>query len=404
MAESLLPELIFQGNCPDCGQRKVSLPAVLPEVGDDFNWLARDYDTIRVFMLEELAARFPDRARWTPADMEVVIIDVLAAALDQLSDMADRVYGEAYLGSARRPESVRRLLNFIGYDAVRMARLKDEPEMKPDRLTAEQQLDRLWSSNSAQMEGARRAGPLAVHNQHRMVTVQDYTLRLEEHPIVMRAAARSEWSGSWMTIYVAVILPWTNVKLDDAIVFDEQFQERVASFHEQRGIAVPDWGIDNNSAESGESGISNKPTNRMVLRPYLDAYRMAGQEVILQDAVPIGIILHFSINVASNYFQSEVKRAVEIALSSKPGGFFEPGRLRFGEDLHASDFFQVLMNLDGVENICLNRFKRVGKQNEDPSNVDTITLDGLEIAVCDNNPEHPERGYYHLVLLGGRKG
>jgi hypothetical protein len=142
----------------------------------------------------------------------------------------------------------------------------------------------------------------------------------------------------------------------------------------------------------------------MVLRPYLDSYRMTGQEVTLQDAEPVGIILHLTINVAESYFQSEVRREVENSLSSRPGKFFEPGRLRFGEDLHASDFFQLLMDLDGVENVCLNRFKRVGKQYPDQSNSGRIVLDGLQIAVCDNDPAHPERGYYHLVLLGGRKG
>jgi hypothetical protein len=92
----------------------VTLPGPLPGVGDDLDWKARDYDRIRIFMMEELAARFPERTRWTPADIEVVIVEVLAAALDQLSDMTDRVASEAYLETARRPESVRRLLKFIG--------------------------------------------------------------------------------------------------------------------------------------------------------------------------------------------------------------------------------------------------------------------------------------------------
>ena len=46
---------------------------------------------------EELAARFPERRRWTPGDLEVVMVEVMAALLDQLSDMADRV-AVMYLG------------------------------------------------------------------------------------------------------------------------------------------------------------------------------------------------------------------------------------------------------------------------------------------------------------------
>ncbi len=392
MAENPIPKLVFQGRCPDCGSRQITLPTNLPPLGDDFDWTARDYDAIRLFMLEELAARFPERQRWTSADVEVVIVEALAAMLDQLSDMTDRVAAESYLDTARRPESVRRLLRLIGYDAVRLARLKDEPEYKPHRLTAEEQLERLWIEDPSLMERARRAGPRAVHDQHRMVTVNDYTRRLEEHPIIMRAAARGQWSGSWMTLRVAVILPWPNATLDDEITFGRETQEAIERFHEQRGIAVPDW------------DTQPKPTQRMIVRPYLDAYRMVGQEVMLDDAVPIGVALHLSVNVAGGYFQSEVRRAVDNALSTRPGGFFEPGRLSFFEDLHASDLFQVLMALEGVDNVCLNRFKRLGGQYPDQSTQGIISLKGLEIAVFDNDPEQPERGYFHLALHGGRKG
>jgi len=394
MAETPLATLSFKGRCPDCGQRQADLPASLAEVGDDFDWRARDYDSIRIFMLEELAARFLERKRWTPADLEVVLVEVLAAQLDQLADMSDRVFAEAYLETARRPESVRRLLKFIGYDAVRLARLKDDPETQLNRLSAEQKLENLWRDEPLLMERARIAGPRAVHNQQRMVTAGDYTSRLEEHPIVMRAAARSRWSGSWISLQVAVILRWVNATLDEPILLegDAETREAITAFHEQRGISVPDW------------NTSPAPTYRMVLRPLLDAYRMIGQEVVLEDAVPIGILIDLSIKVAEGYFQSELRREIEQALSTEPGGFFEPGRLRFGEDLHASDFFQVLMNLDGVENICLNRFKRLGNQFQDQSASGLIELDGLEIAVCDNSASQPDRGFYYLSMRGGRKG
>jgi len=109
MAESPKSELVFEGRCPDCAERRVELPAPLPETGDDFAWLVRDYDSFRRFMLEELAGRFPERTRWTAGDLEVVLVEALAAVLDQLSDMTDRVAAEASLETARRPESVRRL-------------------------------------------------------------------------------------------------------------------------------------------------------------------------------------------------------------------------------------------------------------------------------------------------------
>ena len=54
-------------------------------------------------------------------------------------------------------------------------------------------------------------------------------------------------------------------------------------------------------------------------------YRLLGQEVVLEDAVQVGICLAISIRVAANFYQSEVRRAARQALGTGPGGFFELG-------------------------------------------------------------------------------
>jgi hypothetical protein len=95
---------------------------------------------------------------------------------------------------------------------------------------------------------------------------------------------------------------------------------------------------------------------------------------------------------------------VERALGTGPGGFFAPGRLRFGEDLWASDLYQLLMGLSGVDNVCLNRFKRLGDRFRDQAASGQIVLEGLEVAICDNDQARPGRGYFTLRLHGGRKG
>jgi hypothetical protein len=78
--------------------------------------------------------------------------------------------------------------------------------------------------------------------------------------------------------------------------------------------------------------------------------------------------------------------------------------LGFGEDLCASDLYQALMNVDGVDNVCINSLKRLGERYADKSGEGRIVLQGLEVAVCDNDPSSPERGYFTLTLRGGRKG
>jgi hypothetical protein len=469
MAQTPVPQLTFNDSCSDCGLREVQLPERLPAVGDDFDWLLRDYDGFRLFMLEELAARFPERRRWTPADMEVVIVETLAVVLDQLSDMLDRTQAEAFLESARRPESVRRLLAMIGYDAVALAReaasipdatppaaetdgemrarltrfrpalqrfVDDYQNIIDSELNALQQadlaefiadpdavaaaalgsvqhfldnaprfverarnlaLDRYWTLYPHAMDTARDAGPRAIHTQKRMVTVTDYAERMEDHPLVMGTHGFSRWTGAWTTICVAVIMT-NNILLDQtlsavAVGGVETFAiltDAIDDFYVQRDLEPPVW--------------SANPTPRTVLRPYLDAYRMAGQEVFLHDAEAVGISISLSVRVAANYFQSEVRRAVLDALGTGLRGFFAAGRLKFGQDLHASDVIETVMALDGVQSVCLNRFKRLGKRFPDQSDDGRIQLDGLEVAVCDNDPLRPERGSLRIVMHGGQRG
>ncbi|HWM92804.1 MAG TPA: hypothetical protein VN493_18715 [Thermoanaerobaculia bacterium] len=394
--ETPVQELHFQGECPDCGGRRVELPRSLAPLGDDFDWRVRDYDGFRVFLLEELAARFPERSRWTPADVEVTLIEALSAVLDQLSDMMDRVASEATLETARRPESVRRLLQMIGFDAVDTAfdapdpgPPTDPPDPDAERLRREQALELYWLRHPEVMEAARRAGPRLIRRQRRMVTTEDYANRLEDHPLVHRAHAWTDWSGSWTTVHVAVVA-WDEHRLDDAPEYPAELQLAIEEFHDEHRLPRPEW--------------DGNPSLRQVLRLYLDAYRMAGQEVLLEDATPVGIILGLSVIVDERYFRSEVRRAVEQALGRGPGGFFAPGRLRFGEDLHASDLFEALMDVEGVVDVTLDRFKRVGAAHPDRAAEGRITLRGLEVAVCDNDPARPERGYFRLNLCGGRRG
>lgn len=391
MAENPPITLNFGGRCPDCAERRVALPPPLPAVGDDFDWLVRDYDSFQRFMLEELAARYPERTSWPPADMEVVIIEALAALLDQLADMTDRVAAEAYLETARRPESVRRLLAFIGFDAATEAGFQDDPPLSENPRTKEQYLELSWRQKPTLMERARRDGPLAIHTQKRMVTVTDYAHRMEDHPLVLRGTAWHEWSGSWTTMHVALVL-WQDHQLDEeGLDFPENLKLQVAAFHRRHLLPDVVW-------------LPEPPTLRAILFSYLDAFRMLGQEVILHDALPAGIKMSISVRVADNFFQSEVRHAIEQALGTGPGGFFEPGRLDFGEDLYASDIMQTLMSLDGVDNVCLNRFKRLGSQFADQAASGAIALQGLEIAICDNNSACPERGFYYLKLHGGQRG
>jgi len=402
MAELPDPILSFEGGCPDCGERIAQLPPPPPGVRNDFDWIARDYDSFRLFMMQELAYRFPDRRRWTPADMEVVIVELLAAALDRASHALDVAQGERFLDSARRPQSVRRLLQLIGYDAV----VRTDPEKleglppAPEGVveSPEERLERYWRLNPSEMELARAEGPRLISEQLRMVTLGDHETVLASHPLVARARARLVWTGAWNSILVAALL-------EDAHKIDDQLHQgptpaddagpsrlrpslwqEILDFHRDRQIDPP--------------VIDEDLTARRILRGLIERYRMVGSEVFLEDATPAPIVFTLSIRAKAGYFRSELKQALAEVFSSDQGGFFEPGRLGFGDDLFASDIIEAAMGVEGIAVACLNRFRRLGAY-PDRTAAGVIKIAEDEFVQCLNRRGTPEEGSYRLIVNGG---
>jgi hypothetical protein len=106
----------FKVECPsefDCLPEEVCPPASLPIPPIDY--LARDYASFRRLMLDRLSVVMPDWAERSPADIGVVLVELLAYAGDRLSYYQDAVATEAYLDTARRRPSVRRHARMLDY-------------------------------------------------------------------------------------------------------------------------------------------------------------------------------------------------------------------------------------------------------------------------------------------------
>lgn len=398
MAASPQKQLVFEIGCGDCGERRAVLPGLPPQIDDDFDWQTRDYDGFRLFMMEELAHRFPARKRWTPADMEAVIVEALAAALDRLSHALDTVQAERFLDTARRPQSVRRLLAFVGYDplpgaASGMAKLSNIAGE-----TSEQKLERYWSREPAAMDEARRNGPREIREQRRMVTLADHVTRLESHPLIKRAKTRLKWTGAWNSILAAVLLV-KFLNLDEVLVlggsgipvkFGEKLWREIEAFHAANGLPLP----------AARPGL----TPRGIVAPFVESRRMAGTEVILTDTRTVPLSIALSVKAKLGYFGSELRDALNQAFSSDDGGFFESGNLGFGDDVNASDLIERAIAVEGAEVACLTVFKRMGGQYPNRADATTIAIADDEIAVCANEKSNAKMGRMLITVHGGNPG
>ena len=113
-------EFSFKVNCPsdfDCKHDRICLPEKLQEPLIDY--MAKDYASFRRLLLDRLSVIMPDWKERNPADLGIVLVDILAYTADYLSYYQDAVATEAYLGTARKRMSVRRharLLDYIMHD------------------------------------------------------------------------------------------------------------------------------------------------------------------------------------------------------------------------------------------------------------------------------------------------
>ncbi|MDY6979911.1 MAG: baseplate J/gp47 family protein [Pseudomonadota bacterium] len=99
----------FNTNCHP-GER---YPAAPEEPVIDY--LARDFDSFKHLLLNAMRQRVPDWQPTSEADLDQVLIDLLAADADELCDFQDRVMNEAYFGRARKRVSLARHARLMDY-------------------------------------------------------------------------------------------------------------------------------------------------------------------------------------------------------------------------------------------------------------------------------------------------
>jgi Baseplate J-like protein len=90
-----------------------SQPEPLPTPTIDY--LAKDYASFRQLMLNRLALTMPKWTERSPADIGIMLVELMAYAADYLSYHQDAVATESYLETARKRVSVRRHARLLDY-------------------------------------------------------------------------------------------------------------------------------------------------------------------------------------------------------------------------------------------------------------------------------------------------
>lgn len=109
-------EFSFKVECPsefDCRRPCTCPPGVVHPPPIDY--LAKDYQGFRRLMLDRMSLLAPEWAQRSPADVGVMLVELLAAVADELSYRQDAVATEAYLHTARSRISLRRHARLVDY-------------------------------------------------------------------------------------------------------------------------------------------------------------------------------------------------------------------------------------------------------------------------------------------------
>jgi hypothetical protein len=86
-----------------------------PAINPRLDYLAKDYASLRRLMLDRMSVLMPEWRSRNAANIGVMLVELLAYVGDQLSYQQDAVATEAYLGTARKRVSLRRLARLVDY-------------------------------------------------------------------------------------------------------------------------------------------------------------------------------------------------------------------------------------------------------------------------------------------------
>jgi predicted phage baseplate assembly protein len=211
------------------------------------------------------------------------------------------------------------------------------------------------------VEQVRQFAPQAFRVQERAVTDDDYAAAAARDPRVQRAVGTRRWTGSWYTEFVTV---------------DRQ------------------------------GGTGADAPFRAELATELEPYRMAGSDIVVQPPVYVPVDIAMDVCIASGYFRGTVKATLIETFSARdlPGGgrgFFHPGNFTFAQPVYLSKVVAAAMAVAGVAWVDVITFQRFGQPPAGELAAGLISMDRLEVALCDSEAADPAAGRISFIMTGG---
>lgn len=211
------------------------------------------------------------------------------------------------------------------------------------------------------MQHIVQVAPFAFQSQMRCVTAADYGTMAATLPGVSEAQGTLRWTGSWYSAFVSI---------------------------DPTGTWTPD--------------LSTQ------VETSLNMLRMMGTDLVVEEAVFIGISIALEICVAPSFFQADVYAAIWELLVTGDSCTGTPGLLnaanfQFGQTVYASPIIAAAQQVVGVAAVTLLTFERMDSPTAPGAATPTQLLMGaVEIPCCDNDPNHADHGLLVLTMDGGK--
>jgi len=208
----------------------------------------------------------------------------------------------------------------------------------------------------------RRRAPQAFLTQERAVTMADYEAVAQMSSQVDRAVSTLRWTGAWYTVFTAV--------------------------------------------EPVGGGLLTKALKK-ALKKNLNRYRLAGQDLELDSPQYVSLEIALEICVDPDYFQSDVREALNQVLSDSilpngQKGVFYPDNFTFGQTVYLSPVYAAARSVPGVITVVASTFQPQGVNTGAYLAAGEMKMGPTQVARLANDPNYPDHGQLTLNLEGGK--